>query len=160
TCGTGGDSSGTFNISTAAALVAAGAGKEFNIAVAKHGNSAVTSCSGSSQALKELGVKLDVNLETLTRCLQEANICFCYAPAHHPAMKYAGHVRHELGFRTLFNLLGPLTNPAGATRQVMGIYTPKLTFSIANVLQHLGSGHAMVVNGQFKKEDGGFLRCD
>jgi len=149
TCGTGGDASGTFNISTAAAIVAAGAGRSYEMVVAKHGNRSVTSRSGSSQVIETLGVKLEVSGETLTRCMEEAGICFCYAPAHHPAMKYAAPVRAELGFRTIFNLLGPLTNPAGASRQVLGVYHPDLTQPIATVLKALGSEHAMVVYGQF-----------
>lgn len=147
TCGTGGDHAQTFNISTAAAIVASGAARPHNVAVAKHGNRAVTSKSGSSQALEALGVKLQVKGPTLTRCLDEAGICFCFAPSHHPAMKHAAGVRQDLGFRTIFNLLGPLTNPAGATRQVVGIFAPELTETIATVLQQLGSQHAMVVHG-------------
>ncbi len=143
TCGTGGDSAGTFNISTAAALIAAGAGA----AVAKHGNRSVTSKSGSSQVLEALGVKLDVPPQTLTRCLEQARICFCFAPAHHPAMKHAIGPRKELGFRTVFNVLGPLTNPAGAKRQVMGVFDEALTEPIAHVLAALGSEHAMVLHG-------------
>lgn len=143
TCGTGGDSAGTFNISTAAALIAAGAGA----AVAKHGNRSVTSKSGSSQVLEALGVKLDVTPQTLTRCLEQARICFCFAPAHHPAMKHAIGPRKELGFRTIFNVLGPLTNPAGARRQVMGVFDEALTEPIAHVLAALGSTHAMVLHG-------------
>lgn len=143
TCGTGGDHSGTFNISTCAALIAAGAGA----AVAKHGNRSVTSKSGSSQVLEALGVRLDVGRETLVRCLSEAGICFCFAPQHHPAMKHAIGPRQQLGFRTIFNLLGPLTNPAGATRQVMGVYEAALTEPIARVLLNLGAEYAMVVHG-------------
>lgn len=149
TCGTGGDHAGTFNISTAAAIVAAAAGRPHNVAVAKHGNRSVTSTSGSSSVLESLGVKLNVASETLTKCLDEAGICFCFAPLHHPAMKYAGPIRAELGFRTIFNMLGPLTNPAGAKRQVMGVFAADLTEPIAQVLNHLGSTHAMVVHGQF-----------
>ncbi len=144
TCGTGGDHTGTFNISTAAAIVAAGAGA----AIAKHGNRSVTSKSGSSQVLEALGVKLDVSGPTLTRCLVEAGICFCFAPAHHPAMKHAIGPRKELGFRTIFNVLGPLTNPAGARRQIMGVYDDALTEPIAHVLRELGAVHAMVVHGK------------
>jgi len=143
TCGTGGDASGTFNISTAAALIAAGAGA----VVAKHGNRSVTSKSGSSQVLEALGVKLMVDGATLTRCLAEAGICFAYAPAHHPAMKHAAPVRQQLGFRTVFNLLGPLTNPAGAARQVIGVFEAALTEPIATALQRLGAVRAMVVHG-------------
>lgn len=146
TCGAGGTGSKTFNISTAAALVAAGAGRPHNVVVAKHGNRSVTSTSGSSQVLETLGVKLAVSPQTMTRCLDEAGFCFCFAPAHHPAMKFAGPVRQELGFRTIFNLLGPLTNPAHATAQVMGVPRADLTEKLAGVLQRLGSEHAMVVN--------------
>ncbi len=148
TCGTGGDAAGTFNISTASALVVAGAGRPHNVAVAKHGNRSVTSRSGSSQVLEAMGVKLRVQTATLARCLDEAGICFCFAPAHHPAMKHVAPLRQELGFRTLFNLLGPLTNPAHAKRQVIGVFDPGLTQRIAQVLQSLGSVQAMVVHGQ------------
>lgn len=154
TCGTGGDHAGTFNISTASAIVAAGAGRELDLCVAKHGNKSVTSKSGSSQVLDTLGVKLAVSTDTLTKCLDQAGICFCFAPAHHPAMKHAGPVRADLGFRTLFNIVGPLTNPAGAPRQVMGVFSPKLTDMIAKVLLKLGSIHAMVVHGQIPDADG------
>ncbi|MEM6257120.1 MAG: anthranilate phosphoribosyltransferase [Planctomycetota bacterium] len=154
TCGTGGDHAGTFNISTASAIVAAGAGRPLGLCVAKHGNKSVTSNSGSSQVLGTLGVKLAVSTETLTNCLDQAGICFCFAPAHHPAMKHAGPVRADLGFRTLFNLVGPLTNPAGAPRQVMGVFGPQLTDRIAEVLLKLGSIHAMVVHGQMPDVDG------
>lgn len=149
TCGTGGDHAETFNISTAAALVAAAVGRPRGVAVAKHGNRSVTSKSGSSTVLEALGVKLAVAPKTLTRCLDEAGICFCFAPAHHPAMKYAAPIRQELGFRTLFNMLGPLTNPAQAKRQVMGVFDAKLTEPIAHVLLRLGAVHAMVVHGEF-----------
>ncbi len=148
TCGTGGDHSGTFNISTAAAIVAAGAGRPHNLVVAKHGNRSVTSKSGSSQVLETLGVKLQVKTQTLTHCLDQAGMCFCFAQAHHPAMKYAMPVRQALGFPTLFNLLGPLTNPAGAARQVLGVFSPQLTEKLAQVLANLGAEHAMVVHGQ------------
>ena len=146
--GTGGDHAKTFNISTAASLVAAAAARPHDVAVAKHGNKAVTSNSGSSQVLESLGVKLLVKPETLTQSLDEAGICFCFAPAHHPAMKYAAPIRAELGFRTIFNILGPLTNPAGATRQVLGVFAPGLTLTLADVLMKLGCDHAMVVHGQ------------
>ncbi len=148
TCGTGGDHCRTFNISTAAAIVAAGAARPHNVAIAKHGNRAVTSQSGSSQVLEALGVKLNVRGETLTRCLDEAGLCFCFAPLHHPAMKHAAPVRGELGFRTIFNLLGPLTNPAGARRQVIGVFQRELVDTIAQVLVRLGTEHAMVVHGR------------
>ncbi|MGB0766865.1 MAG: anthranilate phosphoribosyltransferase [Phycisphaeraceae bacterium] len=154
TCGTGGDHAGTFNISTASAIVAAGAGRPLDLCVAKHGNKSVTSNSGSSQVLDTLGVKLTVDTDTLTKCLDQAGICFCFAPAHHPAMKHAGPVRADLGFRTLFNLVGPLTNPAGTKRQIMGVFSPKLTEMIAEVLVELGSIHAMVVHGQMPDADG------
>jgi anthranilate phosphoribosyltransferase len=147
TCGTGGDHGGTFNISTAAALVAAGAGRPRRVAVAKHGNRGITSQSGSSQVLETLGVKLAVAPDRLTQCLQEAGICFCFAPAHHPAMKHAAAVRQELGFRTLFNMLGPLTNPAGVQRQVMGVFDAALTEPIARALASLGAVRALVVHG-------------
>ena len=148
TCGTGGDHSNRFNVSTAAGLVAAAAGRPKGVGVAKHGNRSVTSKSGSSQVLEMLGVKLFVNPMTQTRCIDEAGFCFCFAQAHHPAMKYAGPVRAELGFRTIFNVLGPLTNPAGAARQIMGVYDAALTESIATVLGRLGSDAAMVLRGQ------------
>ena len=147
TCGTGGDHASTFNISTAAAIVAGAAGRPQNVAVAKHGNRSVTSLSGSSQVFEALGVKLRVTSQTLSRCLDEAGLCFCFAPAHHPAMKHAMPVRGELGFRTIFNVLGPLTNPAGAKRQVMGVFSAELTDPIAQVLGRLGSEQAMVVHG-------------
>ena len=154
TCGTGGDHSGTFNISTASAIVAAGAGRAQGLCVAKHGNKSVTSNSGSSQVLDTLGVRLAVDGDTLTKCLDQAGICFCFAPAHHPAMKHAGPVRADLGFRTLFNLVGPLTNPAGAKRQVMGVFSPQLTDMIGQVLVRLGAIHAMVVHGLMPDTDG------
>ncbi len=150
TCGTGGDHSGTFNISTTAALIAAGAGAY----VAKHGNRSVTSTSGSSQVLAALGVNLDTPAERLPKCLAEANICFCFAARHHPAMKYAVPVRQQLGFRTIFNMLGPLTNPAGASRQVVGVWADDLTEPLAQVLGNLGANHAMVVHGQAETDEG------
>lgn len=150
TCGTGGDHAQTFNISTTAALIAAAAGAT----VAKHGNRSVTSASGSSQVLETLGVKLEVADSVLTRCLAEARVCFAYAPAHHPATKHVAPARQQLGFRTIFNLLGPLTNPAGAKRQVIGVFHPALTETFAAVLQNLGSHHAMIVHGSF---DGGCI---
>jgi len=143
TCGTGGDHAGTFNISTAAAILAAAAGAH----VAKHGNRSVTSQSGSSQVLEALGVNLQADADQQARCLAEARLCFCFAPAHHPAMKHAIGPRKELGFRTIFNLLGPLTNPAGARRQVLGVFDASLTEPLAAVLRELGSEHAMVVHG-------------
>ena len=154
TCGTGGDHAGTFNISTTAAIVAAAAGRPMGVCVAKHGNKSVTSRSGSSQVLDALGVNLMASGDTHTRCLDEAGICFCYAPRHHPAMKHAAPVRADLGFRTLFNLVGPLTNPAGAQRQVMGVYQPALTERLARVLHRLGAIHAMLVHGSIPDADG------
>ena len=148
TCGTGGDHSGTFNVSTAAAIVAAAAGRPKNICVAKHGNRSITSKSGSSQVLESLGVHLQVDGDTLTKCLDEAGLCFCFAPAHHPAMKHAMPIRQALGVRTMFNMLGPLTNPAGARRQIMGVFDASLTETLANVLCKLGAEDAMVVHGQ------------
>jgi anthranilate phosphoribosyltransferase len=143
TCGTGGDYSGTFNISTAAALVTAGAG----VAVAKHGNRSSSSRSGSSDVLEALGVKIDAPPEVVSRCLREAGIGFLFAPLLHRAMKYAVAVRKELGIRTIFNILGPLTNPAGASRQVVGIYDGAMLGLVAEVLKNLGSEHALVVHG-------------
>ncbi|MEM6749895.1 MAG: anthranilate phosphoribosyltransferase, partial [Planctomycetota bacterium] len=154
TCGTGGDHAGTFNISTAAALVAAGAGRARGVCVAKHGNRAVTSKSGSSQVLETLGVKLMVKPEALPKCLSEAGLCFCFAPAHHPAMKHAAPVRAALGFRTIFNIVGPLTNPAGASRQVVGVFDPKLAGTVAEALMALGAERAMVVCGTIPDADG------
>jgi anthranilate phosphoribosyltransferase len=146
TCGVGGTSSTFFNISTTAAIVVAAAGRPHNVGVAKHGNRAITSRSGSAQVLQSLGVNLQVPPEALTRCLDEVGICFCFAPAHHPAMKYAAPVRQELGIRTIFNLLGPLTNPAGALRQLIGVPTAELTQTFASVLRELGADHAMIVH--------------
>jgi anthranilate phosphoribosyltransferase len=144
TCGTGGDGGNTFNISTAAALVAAGAGA----IVAKHGNRAISSKCGSSDVLKALGVNVDQTTpEKMQICLDEIGIAFLFAPLLHGAMKFAAPVRRELGFRTIFNILGPLTNPAGASRQLLGVYTPELTKPIADVLLSLGAEHAMVVHG-------------
>jgi anthranilate phosphoribosyltransferase len=154
TCGTGGDQSGTFNISTAAAIVTAAVGRERGLVVAKHGNRSISSSSGSSQVLEALGVKLAVSGETLSQCLDEAGLCFCFAPAHHPAMKYAAPIRKELGFRTIFNVLGPLTNPAGATRQLIGVYSRALTEPLADALQQLGARRVMVVHGQIPDADG------
>ncbi|MCJ7543830.1 MAG: anthranilate phosphoribosyltransferase [Phycisphaerae bacterium] len=142
TCGTGGTGLATFNISTAAALVAAGAG----VKVAKHGNRTNTRPSGSADVLVALGVNIDADPAVAARCLAEANVCFCFAVRCHPAMKHAGPVRKELGVRTIFNLLGPLTNPAGAKRQLMGVFDGALVETIARVLRALGAVHAMVVH--------------
>lgn len=143
TCGTGGDGSGTFNISTAAAFVVAGAG----LCVAKHGNRAASSLCGSADVLKELGVNVEASPETMGRCLDEAGIGFLFAPALHGAMKYAIGPRRELGVRTVFNALGPLTNPAGATRHLIGVYSRSLTQTLAEVLRTLESERAFVVHG-------------
>lgn len=143
TCGTGGDRLKTFNISTAAAFVAAGAG----VVVAKHGNRSVTSKSGSADVLEELGVNLAVPPEFVAHCIETIGIGFLFAQHFHPAMKYAGPVRREIGIRTVFNVLGPLTNPAGASCQVMGVYDPQLTEPLARVLGVLGSRRAFVVHG-------------
>ena len=141
--GTGGDSHGTYNVSTAAAFVAAGAG----VTIAKHGNRAVTSLSGASDVLSALGVKLDVPPVAVTRAISDSGVGFLWAPLYHPAMKTWAPIRADLGVRTLFNLLGPLCNPAGVTRQVLGVYDRKLVEPIAQVLKNLGSVHAWVVHG-------------
>lgn len=143
TCGTGGDGRGTFNISTAAALVAAAAG----VRVAKHGNRSVSSRSGSADVLAALGVKIEVDPETAARALETVGITFLFAPILHPAMREVMPVRRELGMRTIFNVLGPLTNPAGARRQVMGVYADSLVEVIGHVLRDLGAEHALVVHG-------------
>jgi len=144
TCGTGGDQSGTFNISTAAAIVAAGSG----VPVAKHGNRAVSSKSGSADVLRALGVNLDITPEKAGRILDQVGITFLFAPHMHQAMKYAVNVRKELAIRTIFNILGPLTNPAGALFQVLGVYASELTETMAHVLCRLGSRRALVVHGE------------
>lgn len=143
TCGTGGDVSHTFNISTIAALVAAGAG----VRIAKHGNRAVSSQCGSADVLKALGVNTEADADKVARCIDEAGIGFLFAPMLHPAMKYAIGPRREIGIRTIFNILGPLTNPAGAKSQVLGVYDVGLTEPLAHVLKNLGSRHVFVVHG-------------
>ncbi|OIP07790.1 MAG: anthranilate phosphoribosyltransferase [Rhodocyclales bacterium CG17_big_fil_post_rev_8_21_14_2_50_68_7] len=143
TCGTGGDAAHTFNISTAAAFVAAAAGAR----VAKHGGRAVSSQSGSADVLESLGANIGLTAEQVGRCIEETGIGFMFAPAHHSAMKYAAPVRRELGVRTLFNILGPLTNPAGAPNQVMGVFHPDLVGIQVRVLARLGSRHALTVYG-------------
>ena len=143
TCGTGGDASGTFNISTTVAFVAAGAG----IPVAKHGNRAASSKCGSADVLAELGVNLDLSPEDVGRCVDEVGIGFLFAVKLHPAMRHAIGPRREMGIRTIFNILGPLTNPAGAQRQLLGVFASELTEALALVLKALGSKSAMVVNG-------------
>lgn len=143
TCGTGGDASGTFNISTATALAAAGMG----IPVAKHGNRAVSSRSGSADVLEALGVNLGISAARAGEVLDEVGLSFLFAPALHPAMRHAGPVRRELGVRTVFNVLGPLTNPAGAELQLLGVFDPDLCEPLARVLGALGSRRAFVVHG-------------
>jgi anthranilate phosphoribosyltransferase len=142
TCGTGGDGANTFNISTTAAFVVAGAGA----VVAKHGNRAASSKCGSADVLEALGVNINLKPAQVTACLQEAGIGFMFAPLFHPSMKYAGPVRREIGIRNVFNILGPLTNPAGAKRQVLGVPTQALAAKIAAVSRALGSEHTLVVN--------------
>ena len=143
TCGTGGDGAGTFNISTAAAIVAAACG----VRVAKHGNRAVSSNCGSANVLEALGVRIDLSPTEAAECLEQAGIAFMFAPIFHPAMKYAGLPRREIGIRTVFNLLGPLCNPAGATAQVIGVARRDLVLEMATVLKELGSHHAIIVHG-------------
>lgn len=144
TCGTGGDSKGTFNISTVAAFVVAGTG----IMVAKHGNRGVSSKSGSADVLEALGININLTPSQVEECLQKLGIAFFFAPVFHPAMKHAIGPRREIGFRTIFNLLGPLTNPAGVKRQILGVYNPDITELIAGVLKRLGAQNAMVVCGE------------
>jgi len=143
TCGTGGDQSGSFNISTAVALIVAACG----VPVAKHGNRALSSKSGSSQVLETLGVRLDLTPPQIEDCLAQNHIGFLFAPNHHAAMRHVGKVRQELGTRTIFNLLGPLTNPAGAKRQLLGVFAEEWLEPIANTLKRLGSEAAWVVHG-------------
>lgn len=144
TCSTGGNGISTFNISTCAAIIASAAGA----VVAKHGNRSNTRKSGSAEALEALGVNLALELKDVENCLKDLNICFCYAINHHPAMRFAGPIRKELGVPTIFNLLGPLTNPAGAKSQLIGVPQKELTLKIALVLKRLGSNRILVVNGQ------------
>ncbi|MDQ7010949.1 MAG: anthranilate phosphoribosyltransferase [Mariprofundaceae bacterium] len=144
TCGTGGDGAATFNISTASALVVAACGQP----VAKHGNRAISSKSGSADVLEALGVKLDIAPEKVADCIDETGIGFLFAPGHHPAMKHAAPVRRELGVRSIFNLLGPLTNPAGAEYQVLGVYARDRLELVAGALQRLGIRRALIVHGR------------
>lgn len=143
TCGTGGDGSGTFNISTTAAFIVAACG----VTVAKHGNRSITSRSGSADVLLALGVKIDIEPEVVERCLDEAGVGFLFAPRHHGAMRHAMGPRKELGYHTVFNILGPLTNPAGATRQLIGVFDAQWVETMARTLGRLGSQQAMVVHG-------------
>ncbi|HET6453573.1 MAG TPA: anthranilate phosphoribosyltransferase [Armatimonadota bacterium] len=143
TCGTGGDRMNTFNISTASAFVVAGAG----VAVAKHGNRAMSSKCGSADVLEALGVNIGLGPEAVGRCIDEVGIGFMFAPAHHPSMKHAVVPRKEIGIRTVFNILGPLTNPAGAKRQLIGVFDAHLTELIAGALLKLGSERAIVAHG-------------
>ena len=143
TCGTGGDASGSYNISTAVALVAAACGAH----VAKHGNKALSSKSGSAEVLEALGVKLTLSPAALSQCINDVGIGFLFAPNHHAAMRHVGPSRAELGFRTIFNLLGPLSNPAGANRQLLGVFDKQWVEPLAHVLKKLGSERAWVVHG-------------
>ncbi|AZO08039.1 MULTISPECIES: anthranilate phosphoribosyltransferase [unclassified Mesorhizobium] len=141
--GTGGDNSHSVNISTGSAFVIAAAG----VPVAKHGNRGLSSLTGAADVLMALGVKIDISPETIGRCIQEAGVGFMFAPAHHPAMKHVGPTRVELGTRTIFNLLGPLSNPAGVSRQMVGVFLPEWIVPVAETLKALGAEHAWVVHG-------------
>lgn len=143
TCGTGGDHRGTFNISTAVAFIVAGAG----VRVAKHGNRSVTSMCGSADVLQELGVRIDCPRATMERALREVGICFLFAPAYHKTMRAVAEIRRELGFRTIFNMLGPLLNPARATHQLIGVFSKECMGMHAEALKQLGAQRAMVVHG-------------
>lgn len=144
TCGTGGDVRGTFNISTAAALIAAGAG----VKVVKHGNRSASSQTGSADVLEKLGVKIDPGPKAICCCLEKANVCFAFSRSHHPAMKFVAGARTALGIPTIFNLLGPLTNPGRAKHQLLGVFAPELTDRLAEVLGELGSERAWVVHAE------------
>lgn len=143
TCGTGGDGRHTFNISTTAAFVVAGAG----LTVAKHGNRSISSKCGSADVLAALGVKIDLQSDRVADCINEVGVGFLFAPLYHGAMKHCAGVRQEMGVRTMLNVLGPLTNPAGAGIQIIGVYEPRLTELLGKVLMHLGSQHSFVVHG-------------
>lgn len=144
TCGTGGDMANTFNISTTTAIVVSACG----VPVAKHGNRSVSSSSGSADLLEALGVKIDLKPEEVEKCLFETGFGFLFAPLFHPAMKYAIGPRREMGIRTIFNILGPITNPAGAKRQILGVFSDRLTEPLAHVLGRLGAEEAMVFHGE------------
>jgi anthranilate phosphoribosyltransferase len=144
TCGTGGDATGTFNISTTAAFIIAGAG----VRVAKHGNRSITSKCGSADLLEGLGVAIELSPADVATCIDEAGIGFMYAPAFHPAMRFVGPTRREIGIRTVFNILGPLTNPAGARHQLIGVGHPGIAGKLANALALLGSDHAVLVHAE------------
>ncbi len=144
TCGTGGDNAGTFNISTTASFLIAAAG----VRVAKHGNRAVTSKCGSADLLERLGVQIELTPDQVGRCVDEVGIGFMYAPAFHPAMRFVGPARREMGIRTIFNVLGPLTNPAGASHQLIGVGHPDIAHKLAQVLHLLGSRHAVLVHAE------------
>src|SRR5271163_3516163 len=141
--GTGGDASGSYNISTCAAFIVAGVG----VPVAKHGNRALSSRCGAADVLMALGVKIDIGPEVISACIREAGIGFMFAPAHHPAMKHVGPTRVELGTRTIFNLLGPLSNPAGVTRQLIGVFSAAWLEPMAEVLRNLGSERVWITHG-------------
>lgn len=143
TCGTGGDSTGTINVSTGAAIVAAAAG----VPIAKHGNYSITSKSGSADVLRELGIRIDMSPQEVKKTIENVGIGFMLAPVFHPSMKRVGQIRRDLGFRTVFNILGPLTNPAGAQAQVMGVFDGSLCETMASVLKILGTKRALVVHG-------------
>lgn len=141
--GTGGDAVGTFNVSTTAAIIASAAG----VTVAKHGNRAVSSSCGSADVLAKLGVNIDAPIDVVRRCLHEIGLCFLFAPAYHSAMRHAAVPRREVGIRSIFNMVGPLSNPAGATHQLVGVYAPELTDTFARVLRELGTQRALIVHG-------------
>lgn len=149
TCGTGGDGSNLFNVSTASAFVAAASG----VSVAKHGNRSVTSSTGSADVLEAAGVNLQLNGDQVARAVREVGLGFMFAPAHHSAMKHAIGPRKELGLRTIFNVLGPLTNPAGAKRQVLGVFSKSLCRTLAEVLARLGSEHVLVVHAELGMDE-------
>ena len=144
TCGTGGDGAGTFNVSTGAGILAAAAGAS----VAKHGNRSATSKCGSADVLEALGARIDLGPEQVATCVQEVGFGFMFAPAYHPAMKHVGPVRREIGIRTIFNILGPLTNPAHTPYQVLGVPDPSLLRKMGQVLLHLGTKHALIIHGE------------